>query len=107
MSDTPAAARWRKLLAECEATGLSANDFAKRRGLKPATLKWWRSRLKKLDAERAPFTELVVTPAATPVVCVATTEPTVVVALEDLRAHIVVDQDTDLPLLKRVLGALC
>jgi len=107
MSDTPAAARWRKLVDEHANSSLSANDFANHRGVKPSTFKWWRSRLKKLDAERAPFTELVVTPVATPVVCVATLEPTVVVALDDLRVHVVVDVDTDLPLLKRVLVALC
>lgn len=109
MSDSPAAARWRKLIAKHATTSLTATEFAIRHNIKPGTFKWWRSRLKKLDRERGPFTELVVAAphVATPVVCVPTPEPTVVLAFDDLCAHIVVDEHTDLPLLKRLLAALC
>ena len=109
MSDSPATARWRKLIAKHATTGLSATEFAIRHNVKPGTFKWWRSRLRKLDRERAPFTELVVVAPqiATAVVCVPTPEPTVVLALDDFRAHVVVDEQTDLTFLKRILVALC
>ena len=45
--------------------------------------------------------------APTPPVEVAEVAPTVVVALDGYAAHVVVDQVTDLALLKRVLKALC
>ena len=109
MSDTPAAARWRKLISEYAATGLSPTEFALQHDVKPGTFNWWRWRLKKLDAERPPFTELIVVApkVPAPIVCDPTPEPTVVVTFDHLPAHIVVDQETDLPLLQRVLVALC
>ena len=42
-----AEARWRTLIAAQERSGLSVAEFADRRGLKAATLYWWRSRLRR------------------------------------------------------------
>jgi hypothetical protein len=38
-------AKWRGLIAEQERSGLTARDYAASRGIAPATLYWWRSRL--------------------------------------------------------------
>lgn len=46
---TGAEARWRRLAAEQERSGLSPAEFAARHGFKVATLYWWRSRLKRID----------------------------------------------------------
>lgn len=46
---TGAAARWRRLVAEQERSGLAPAEFAARHGFKAATLYWWRSRLKRVD----------------------------------------------------------
>ena len=69
--------------------------------LNPKTLAWWRSRLRKLDRETAAaefvptFTAVTVAPDLT--------AGTIVLALDDHRAHVVVDRDTDLELLRRLL----
>lgn len=46
---TGAEARWRRLVAEQERSGLAPAEFAARRGFKAATLYWWRSRLKRVE----------------------------------------------------------
>lgn len=108
MSDTPVAARWRQLILDHAQSNLSVAEFAHRHDLNAGTFKWWRLRLKKRDAKGG-FTELVVAAPPVAVAVVATDVPdcTVVVAMEELRAHVVVDSQTDLRLLKRVLVALC
>lgn len=99
MHDTPAAKRWRKLAEEHARSDLSVRAFAEANDVNPRTFAWWRSRLRQLDAQRAArepeFTELTV----------ARPEPTVVLALDRFHAHVVVDHDTDLALLRRLLEA--
>ena len=98
MQDTPAAARWRKLAEEHARSGMTTRAFADSRGVNPRTFAWWRSRLRRLDAakpQEPEFTELVVT----------SPEPTVVLVLDSFPAHVVVDEDTDLALLRRLLEA--
>ena len=99
MQDSPAVQKWRKLVAEQAESGLTIRAFAESRNLKTGTLAWWRSRLAKLDEEgTAPtFTALTVAEAVV---------GTVVLALEDRRAHVVIDEETDLVLLRRVLEVL-
>ena len=99
MQDTPATRRWRKLVAEQSESGLSVRAFAESKDIKASTLAWWRSRLKKLESTEA-------APAFT-AVTVAEPVGTVVLALDDRRAHVVVDEETDLGLLRRVLEAVC
>lgn len=107
MVHTPAAARWSAIIDEQEASGQTLRAFAAERGLNPSTLGWWRSRLgrtsrgKPLQAPR--FTEVEV--AQSPPSQGAAS--TVVVAFEHFDAHVVVDRDTDLALLREVLEALC
>jgi hypothetical protein len=49
---TEAERRWRRLVAEQEASGLSARAFSRRHGLAEGTLAWWRSELRRRGAER-------------------------------------------------------
>lgn len=109
MVHTPAATRWSRLIDEQEASGLSLRDFAAERDLNPSTLAWWRSRLGRGRARGEPlaaqpvFDQLAVEstgPAPRP-------EGTVVIVLERLEAHVVVDHETDLALLRQVLDTLC
>lgn len=37
--------KWRALIAEQARSGMTVREFASRRGINPATLYWWRSRL--------------------------------------------------------------
>lgn len=41
--------RWRALIGEQERSGLAVGEFARRRGVSPATLYWWRSQLSRRD----------------------------------------------------------
>ncbi|MCO4748436.1 MAG: hypothetical protein KC912_26845 [Proteobacteria bacterium] len=102
MRETPASRRWRKIVAEQVESGQSVRAFAQSRNLKPGTLAWWKSRLRKIDREASTET---VSPEFTALTVV---EPvgTVVLALEDHKAHVVVDHQTDLGLLRRVLEAM-
>ena len=93
-------ARWQAIVAEQESSGETIQAFAEARGLNPRTLGWWRWNLRREQGpgEELSFTELAVEGAED--------EPTVVVALDDFSAHIVVDEQTDLELLRRMLEAL-
>ena len=108
MVQTPAATRWAAIIERQEASGQTIRAFAAANDLNPSTLGWWRSRLgrakkagprKKRKRTAATFSELKV--AEHP------EDRTVVVALEQLDAHIVVDEQTDLALLRQILEALC
>ncbi len=102
MRETPATRRWRAIVEEQKTSGLSVRAFADSRNLKASTLNWWRGRLRKLEREAAQvddgpqFTALTV---AEPV-------GTVVLALDGHKAHVVVDQETDLRLLRQVIEAI-
>jgi transposase-like protein len=39
--------KWRALIAEQERSGLTAKEFAERRGITATTLYWWRCRLRR------------------------------------------------------------
>lgn len=103
MPDTTAARRWRALVEEHAASGLTNQAFAARKNINPRTLAWWRSQLKKSNASSATpllagkpqFAEVVVS------------QPDrVILVLDDFGAHVVVDHDTDLALLRRLLEAV-
>lgn len=49
---TERAREMRRLLAAQERSGLSLAEFARRQGLRPNTLAWWRHRLKHGDEKR-------------------------------------------------------
>ena len=104
MVHSPAAARWAAIIDRQEASGLTIRAFASMNDLNPSTLSWWRSRLGRADAveEQPRFTEIDVRYAQQ-----LRGDGTVVVALERINAHVVVDQDTDLHLLRMVVDALC
>ena len=44
--------RWRGLVREQESSGESVQEFARQRGLAPATIYWWRSRLRRRSSKR-------------------------------------------------------
>ena len=98
MQETPATRRWRKVVEEQVESGMSVRAFAESRNVKHSTLSWWKSQLRKLDRETtAPrFTALTVVESA----------GTVVVVLDDHKAHVVVDDQTDLGLLRRIVQAM-
>jgi len=106
MARTPAARRWSALIEKHDASGLTIKAFAAQNNVNAGTLAWWRSELKrKRTRNPGAFVELKVADKLAP-------EPqledrTVVLALDDIVAHVVVDEDTDIDLLKRVLSALC
>jgi hypothetical protein len=109
VQQTPAAKRWTAIIDEQETSGQTIRAFAERRGLNVKTLSWWRCQLgrsrpqKRLKRSPTPDTQSFVEVN----VDVPSVEGTVVIAFEHIDAHIVVDQDTDLALLRAVLGALC
>ena len=110
MEPTSAAARWAGIVDECESSGLTAREYAEANDLNPRTLKWWRWKLGRSpepEPTGSAFYELRVDEAeAEP-----TPEPPavggVVLSLDRFEASVLVDGDTDLALLRLVLGALC
>ena len=99
MRDTPTARRWRALVEEHAASGLTNKAFAEKNEVNPKTLTWWRSQLKRSDANR----QLPVAKASFTEVRVAELQGAVVLTLDDFGAHVVIDHDTDLGLLRRLL----
>ena len=106
MARTQAATRWSKLIDQHEDSGLTIGAFAKERGLNANTLAKWRSQLGRTRSykPRSTFVELKL---AEPPAAEGTEDPTVVLALDGYAAHVVVDRDTDLGLLKCMLKTLC
>lgn len=49
--------KWRALIGEQEASGLTVREFAEARGVAPSTLFWWRSKLRR--GHRADDAQLV------------------------------------------------
>jgi transposase-like protein len=100
MVDGSASARWAAIVEQHEQSGQTIRAFAAQHGLNPQTLSWWRWKVgcTERPVQTPPFIEVEV---ERPV------EPTVVLAFEDYRAHIVVDPDTDLEMLRKLLAALC
>ena len=49
---------WKSLVAEYRRSGLSAAEFARRRGLKVGTLRWWSSQLQDLSEQTVEFLAL-------------------------------------------------
>ncbi len=110
MEPASAAVRWADIVDACESSGLTAREYAEANDLNPRTLKWWRWKLGR-SAEPEPtgsaFYELrVEEPEAEPV-AETTTTGGVVLSLDRFEASVLVDGDTDLALLRRMLGALC
>src|SRR5262245_3406197 len=111
MVHAPAATRWAKIIDQQEASGQTLRAFAVENDLNPATLAWWRSRLGRGQPRRktesaqnqAVFDEVKV--ESTPLT--PSDQGTVVIGLERINAHVVVDGETDLSLLRLVLDALC
>lgn len=102
---TPAAKRWTAIIDEQEASGQTIRAFAKGRGLNVRTLSWWRCQLGRSRRQKR---EPAQQPVSFDEVQVAEAGPdgTVVIAFDHLEAHVVIDHDTDLALLRTVLGAL-
>ena len=97
------AAQWSKIIDLQEASGLSVRSFAEANGLTRGRLTYWRRKLGR--------TRLQAKPAF--VAVVVEDEPadnrrrTVTIHLQAAAPQIVVDDLTDLPLLRRILDGLC
>jgi len=103
MSTARAADRWHAIIDRFETSGQSLREFADANDLNKKTLAWWRWELgRSSPAKQPPFVELVV--ADDPPTARAST---VVVELGTTGARVVVEDDTDLGLLRRVAEALC
>jgi transposase-like protein len=106
MSRPSARDRWSVLVREHDASGMPTREFAKRRGVHPSTLSWWRCRFRReatAGRRESAFTALtVVEPVdnAPPV-------SHVVLTLTDWNATLRVDRSTDLALVRDVMAALC
>ena len=86
--------RWRELVAEFDQSSSSLQAFAEEHGVSARTLAWWRVRARERRGRpQGGFIELV--PATSPPLRVSVRGAT-----------IVVDDDTDLALLRRVVEAL-
>jgi hypothetical protein len=107
MPDTATARRWADLLDLHDASGLTARAFGAKHGVNHRTLTWWRSRLKRAPAPPPPPATADNTPTAQAFLEVRVPRPTLLVSLGRGDAHITVDLDTDLGLLRKVLAAVC
>ena len=114
MAQSPADARWSRIIERHETSGQSIQEFAAANDLNPRTLVWRRWQLRRRparDAGAGGFVELEheAGPGSQPREPEA--EPgdgsRVVLALDGYEARFVIDERTDLSLLRRVLGALC
>lgn len=101
-ASTPAARRWAALLDLHDATDLSTRDFAVRHGVNHRTLAWWRSTLRRPRRRLPPLER----PAPTSFIEVRVARVPLRVHLGRGDAHVVVDADTDLDLLRAVVAAL-
>lgn len=116
MTLTPAQRRWNALIDQQEAEGLSNDEFAARHGLNVRTLCWYRCKLGRSDRNQPRrIASRYRQKAATTFVEVevqaekqqSVEEPTVVLALENYAAHVVIDEETDLWLLRQFLEECC
>ena len=97
-----AARRWSEIVARQERSGLTIRDFAHCHGLNANTLTWWRWKLRQ---EPSPSPGLVDFIEAE--VVERLPEPGIALHIEHLGARIIVQEDTDLHQLRRLLEALC
>ncbi len=100
MPSTAAAKRWTQIVDRQESSGQTIRAFATANGVNPNTLAWWRSHLGR-SQKRGAKPQFVEVTVAEPITA------TVVLALDNHAAHVVVDAETDLVLLRRLLEALC
>lgn len=98
---SPTARRWSDVLADADRSGLSLRAFAQREGHNPNTLAWWRWNLRRQRHEEHRPTRLAE-------VLVIDDEPQTEETLRVRVGHadILVEQYTDLDLLRRVVQAL-
>jgi len=99
---TPTARRWAQIIERCEASDLSNRAFAKKNGLNHNTLSWWKGRINRMkDASKEPAFITVIG------IETQSTDETIDIRIETLKAIIPVRKDTDLSRLKVILEALC
>ena len=91
--------QWEQRVARWRRSGQTAREFSAAEGVRPSTLRWWSSALKRV-APRASFIE-VVTPVAAPGSAVSTIE---VLVRDQVRLR--VGGEFDPVLLRRVVAAL-
>lgn len=100
MPSAAAIDRWTQVVVRQEQSGKTIRAFCAANKVNANTLGWWRHHLGR--ARRRPAApEFVEITIAEPVAA------TVVLVLDEHPAHVVIDPETDLVLLRRVLEALC
>ena len=98
-----AADRWHAIIDRYEASGQTLREFAEANGLNRNTLSWWRWELGRSRVVRRPsFVEFVVADDDSPA-----RASSVIIELGTIGARVVVEDDTNLDLLRRVAEALC
>jgi hypothetical protein len=106
---TTAGMRWSEIIDQQETSGQTLRAFAEANGLNRNTLAWWRWELGRTRPRQRPRPN----PSSSPrfvELAVAESNPELAsleIGLHGLAASLVVDQQTDLALLRRVLEALC
>ena len=90
---TATARKWASVLADAEDSELTMREFARSRGVNPNTLAWWKWKLGR-EAHAAHGERFLEVVSGGPLV----------VVVGDVRIE--VDHDTDVVLLRRVVGAL-
>lgn len=105
-----APARWARILEDAEASELTQSAFARANGINPRTLSWWKWKLRQepepggAEGDEHPvgvdFVEVLMAPAPPP-------QASMRVQLGDRAVHALVELDTDMTLLRRVVEALC
>ena len=88
-------AQWEAAIQQWRASGLTAQEFAAREGLTASTLRWWSSRLRRVDCP-SPFVEVRMVPAMG--------QPLAVVLRDGLRIE--VPETFDSEVLRRLVAAL-
>lgn len=89
----PAARRWEPIVRHARRSGLSIRAYARENGINERTLTWWNWKL-GAETANATFVEVTVTSARSPL------------RLHVGAAHVDLDEQTDLNLLRRVVDAL-
>lgn len=102
-----APARWARILEDAEASELTQSAFAQAHDINPRTLSWWKWKLQQEpESDKRPadmdFVEVVMASSPAP-----PTSSSLRVQLGDRSVYAVVEFDTDMPLLRRVMEALC
>jgi hypothetical protein len=69
---------WRQVLSQFQNSGMSKDDFCRRKGIRPAVFTWWRAEVGRHDGNQDAVIECTVSPTASLFVPVLAEKPDVV-----------------------------